>query len=84
MAQQIKLRRAPGGFKNFPFTGRRGGNRLAALEVVQPLRIYQLFKMRQLLQATCLAQGIAEGAEMSETSSLKARRDFRVVFGVAV
>lgn len=83
MAQQIKLRRAPGGFKNFPFTGRRGGNRLAALEVVQPLRIYQLFKMRQLLQATC-GSGHRRGAEMSETSSLKARRDFRVVVGVAV
>jgi hypothetical protein len=84
MAQQIKLRRAPGGLEHLPVPGRRGGDRFTLLEVVQPLRIHQLFKMRQLLQAVRLAQGVAERAEVSETCGLKARRDFRVVVGVAV
>ena len=84
MAQQIQLRRAPCGFKHFPFPGRGGGHRFTLLKIVQPLRIHQLLKMRQLLQALRLAQGIAKRAEMSETCGLKARRDFRVVVGVAV
>jgi hypothetical protein len=46
---------------------------------VQPLRVNQLFKVRQLLQAVGLTQRIAKGAEMGKPCGLQARGDFRVV-----
>jgi hypothetical protein len=84
MIQQIEFGRAPGGFNHFPLSGRCGGHRFTLLEVVQPLRVNQLLKVRQLLQAFGLTQRIAKGAEMGKPCGLQARGDFRVVCIAAV
>ncbi|MNC71218.1 hypothetical protein D3C75_1221120 [compost metagenome] len=59
MVQQVKFRRAPGGFNHLPLPGRGGGNRLTLLELMQPLGINQLFEMGQTLEAIRRLQGIA-------------------------
>ncbi len=84
MAQQIELRRSPGGFKHFPVACRGGGDRFPLLWVVQPLGVDQLFKVRQLLQTVGLAQRIAQGAEPGETRLFQPRRDADVILRAAV
>ena len=73
MVQQIKLRRAPGRFYDFPFTRGRGCHRFTLLELVDPLRIDQLFKVRQTLQAVRGLQGIAEQRDSVISGFLQAR-----------
>ncbi|GCM21593.1 hypothetical protein ExPCM16_00869 [Escherichia coli] len=50
MADKVKFWSAPGRFNDFPVTGRFRRNLFTLLQVMQPLRIYQLFKVRQFLQ----------------------------------
>ncbi|SSK79632.1 Uncharacterised protein [Klebsiella pneumoniae] len=84
MAQQIEFRRSPGGFEHFPVAGRGGGYAFSLLQVVQPLGVDQLFKVRQLLQAVGLAQRIAQGTEPGEARLFQPRRDAGIIFRVAV
>ncbi len=84
MAQQIELRCPPGGLNYFPVAGRGGGHAFPLLQVVQPLRINQLFKVRQLLQTVSLAQGVAQGVEPGEARLFQSRRDAGVILRTAV
>ena len=51
MADKVKLWCAPGCFNDFPVTGRFCRNLFTLLQVMQPLRVNQLLKVRQFLQA---------------------------------
>lgn len=64
MAEQIKFRRAPCGFNHFPVTGRFRGHLFTLLQVMQPLRINQLFEMRQSLQTGRILQRVAQRSNL--------------------
>ena len=71
VAQEVKLRCAPGGFNHFPVTRRRGGHGFTLLEAVDPLRVNQLFKMGQALKAVGRLQSVAEQRNVAETDFLQ-------------
>ena len=51
---------------------------------MQPLRVYQLFEVRQLLQTVWLLQRIAQGGDIVEARVFQTFGDRLVVFTVAV
>ncbi len=84
MAQQIKFRCAPGGFNHFPLPGRGGGHRLALLELVQPLRVDQLFEVGEALETRRVFQGIAQQRDLAETRLIQPSLDGLVIAVAAV
>ena len=84
VAEQIQLRRAPGGLNHFPVTRRFSGYVFTLLQVVQPLWVHQLFEVRQTLQAGRVRKRIAEGGDMVKANFLQAGFDSLYVVIVAI
>ena len=84
MADQIELRRAPGGFNHLIVARRFRRNVFPLLQVVQPLWINQLFEVRQLLQTLGLLQRVAQGGNVGVARFFQAFRHRVVIFAVAV
>ena len=84
VAQQIQLRRAPGGLNHFPVARRFSRYVFTLLQVVQPLRVHQLFEVRQTLQAGWVRKRIAEGGDMVKAHFLQAGFDSLYVVIAAI
>ena len=84
VVQQVKLRCTPGGLNHFPVARRCGSHGFTLLEPVDPLRVNQLFKVRQALKALGRLQSIAEQRNVAVPGFLQAGFHRLVIVLVAV